>query len=95
MWGLFDKGRTILIEFSGSMAVHPGGEGKGSARDPLLDRMLQELGLSSWQEPRGQVCQRASHNRGMPTAHSQLCQDFHLVQEDNVSVGCADGPGCW
>jgi len=28
MWGLFDKGRTTLIEFTGSMAVHPGGRAR-------------------------------------------------------------------
>lgn len=28
MWGLFDKGRTILIEFAGSTAVHPGGRAR-------------------------------------------------------------------
>lgn len=49
MWGLFNVGRTILIEFPGSAAVHPGGrarrlpEGRmaGAASDCVWQRAHQ------------------------------------------------------
>lgn len=48
MWGLLDKGRATLIEFTGSLAVHRvGGRAGTLPRDPLSGRKLRGLGSSS------------------------------------------------
>lgn len=73
MWGLFDKGRTILIEFTGSMAVHP----RGRARTLLEGSAIRQETARAWlfilAELRGLIPQRPSRNSGNPKASETHC----------------------